>query len=467
MNDRPAPRPITTGDLVSASACLHRWHLDCHGDPGQRLPEARPDPGDEAFQRHCLVWLPELREPGSDPRETRKLLAEGHAWIYRAALAGDGLEGRPDLLRRVEGRSALGDFSYVPAKLKRRSGRAETADLRELQFHALLLEPLLGRLPTEGWIYGPDGGAVEVDLRRSWGSFLTLLEDLRRVARGDLLTDGYRSAACRGCGWADSCRKVWTQLSHVCLLPGMDQADLGAFRDRGYASWTAIAESRPERLALRLGLPLARARLLWLHAKSFQGRRPLLIQPAPFLKDLPLHFYMPEFRDGRCQLHGDFRVMNGEIRIRQFLAPSLAQEGAAWSAFLDDLARDERAQVFTWTDRLEAPLGALWKRHGGNPKGRRHLTRGRRSLHRFLREQAILPISEYSLREVAAYFSFKWSRRPGHFPRVPLPWEQEERFPDLDSSRALLEFNRERIAAMKSIYFALQRLQEFGWSSAG
>jgi predicted RecB family nuclease len=464
---RPAP-PLTAADVAAASGCLHRWYLDCHGAPGARRPDHGPDREEETFKRHCVAWLSDVQEPawsdGEEGRlETLKLLASGPAWIYRGLLVREEMTGRPDLLQRVEERSALGPFSYAPAKLSRRIGPPSRADLRELQFHALLLEPTLGRLPTRAWIYGPDGAATEIDLRTSWGSFASLIEDLRRIRRGELMTEGYRCPPCRRCPWTDSCRKVWTQLSHVCLLPGMDRADVAAFRDRGYASWTAIATSTPERLSLRLGLSLDRARLLWLHAKAFQSGRALAIERAPFPQDLPVHFYMPEFRNGRCSLHGVLRVFRGEVRIRQFLASSPALEGAAWHAFLDDLARDPRAIVFSWSDRVAASVEALWKRHGGNPDGWRRLTRDRRSLHRFLREQAILPLSDYALRDVASFFSFKWSRASASLrPAVPSSWEPDESVPQLDATRALLDLNREQIAAMKSVYFGLQRLQEFG-----
>jgi predicted RecB family nuclease len=242
----------------------------------------------------------------------------------------------------------------------------------------------------------------------------------------------------------------------------MEAVDVGAFREGGYASWKAVAASTPDRLARQVGVALPQARLLWLHAKAFQSRRPVVIQPAPFPRDLPLHFYMPEFRNGRCYLHGDLRVERGEIRVRQFLASSTGQEGAAWQAFLDHLARDPRALVFSWTDRLRNPLGALWDRHGGNPRGWRHVSSGRRSLHRFLREQVILPLSDYGFREVASYFSVKWSTRRATAGVFPSPWEREQAFPDVASTKTLLDANRERIEALKSIYFALQRMQEFG-----
>lgn len=462
------PRPITAEDVAAASGCLHRWYLDCHATPEARNGEPGVGRSEEAFKRHCLTWLPDVREPSWDAGEegrleTLQLLKAGHAWIYRGLLERDGMTARPDLLQRVEGRSALGPFSYVPAKVNLRAGPPETADLRELQFHALLLEPLLGRLPTQGWIYGSDGRSSELDLQTAWGTFATLVEDLRRIRRGEMMTEGYRCSACRRCPWTATCRKVWTQLSHICLLPGMDRADVAAYRDRGFASWTAVAASPPDRLSRRLGLPLDRARLLWLHAKAFQTGRPMVIGPAPFPKDLPIHFYMPEFRNGRCHLHGAYRAQGGEVRIRQFLASSPALEGATWHAFLDDLARDPRALIFSWSDRAAKPLETLWKRHRGNPDGWRLLNRGRRSLHRFLREQVILPLSDYNLRDVASFFSFKWSPASnGDRPVFPFPWEREDGIPRLDASRQLLDLNRERISAMKSIYFGLQRLQQFG-----
>jgi uncharacterized protein len=119
---------------------------------------------DDLFKRHCVAWLPELREPawdGRDPkqgqRETLRLLAQGPAWIFRGVLAAEGFVARPDLLKRVERPSALGAFSYVPASLKRRSIPVQPGDVYELQLQAMLLEPILGRRPASGWIYRPDG----------------------------------------------------------------------------------------------------------------------------------------------------------------------------------------------------------------------------------------------------------------------------------------------------------------------
>jgi uncharacterized protein len=463
------PRRITEDDLAAAGDCLHRWYLECHGHSAVRRPDPDPDPGEDPFKRQCVAWLSDLREPIWDGRnvevgrrETQKLMEQGHAWIYGGVLADKEFVGRPDLLKRVDQPSSLGPFGYAPARLKRSSCRLEAADLRALQLQALLLVPILGHLPSEGWLYRPDGLSVEVDLQETWASFLTTLEDFRRIARGEILTEGYRCSGCRQCPWTDHCRKVWTQLSHVCLLPGMDRSLLGIFRDAGYASWRSVADSSTERIARDVGVPEATARLLWLHAKALRCGRPLRIQAAPFPGNIPIHFYSPEFRGGRCALHGALRVMHGATRTRQFLAPTPAQEGAAWRAFLDDLARDEEALVFTWTGRIAKPLESLWKRHGGNRHGWQLLTRRRQSLHRFLREQVILPLSEYGLREVAAFFSYKWPSRPNPPSPFLFPWERDSTFPEVASSRAFLDANRDRIGAMKSIYFGLQLLQELG-----
>ena len=469
----PSSRLLRAEDVAASAGCLHRWYLECHGNPEERREDGATVLADEFFKRHCVAWLEDLREPAWDgrdrdagARETIRLMTEGPAWIFGAPLAAEGTFARPDLLKRIDRASALGPFSYVPAAIKQRASRVEPGDVHELQFHALLLEPILHQVPTSGWIYRPDGSSEEIDLRVRWPRFETLLADLSRIRRGELLTEGYRWSGCRHCPWTAHCTKVWTQLSHVCLLPGMEAADVGAFREGGYASWRAVAASTPERLAVQVGLPLPRARLLWLHAKAFQRRRPLIIQPAPFPRDLPIHFYMPEFRNGRCALHGDVRVEGEGVRIRQFLASSPAQEGAAWHAFLDQLAHDPRAMVFSWTDRLEKPLQALWSRHGGNAQGWHHLTHGRRSLHRFLREQVILPLSDYAFRDVASFFSHKWTSPSAPAAGFPSPWERDQTFPDLAATEAALRANRERLLGLKSIYFGLQRLQEFGTSAA-
>ena len=62
--------------------------------------------------------------------------------------------------------------------------------------------------------------------------------------------------------------------------------------------------------------------------------------------------------------------------------------------------------------------------------------------------------------DVASFFSYKWPSRPEPASPFQFPWERESAFPEIAPSRAFLDANRDRIGAMKSIYFGLYALQE-------
>jgi uncharacterized protein len=75
------------------------------------------------------------------------MMVAGHGLIVQAPLAAGRLQGRADLLLRVETASALGPFSYEPADIKlARETRAET--ILQLCAYAALIEPIQSMLPA-------------------------------------------------------------------------------------------------------------------------------------------------------------------------------------------------------------------------------------------------------------------------------------------------------------------------------
>jgi uncharacterized protein len=126
------PYRIIATDLDSLTQCDRQVYLDHHGDPSLRV-------GPDAYQ----VWL---REQGRqyeaqvistfaveklpytyDNLEigfeiTLGLMREGVKHIYQGVLIDGDLVGIPDLLERVSGPSALGDWYYRPLDIKSASG---------------------------------------------------------------------------------------------------------------------------------------------------------------------------------------------------------------------------------------------------------------------------------------------------------------------------------------------------------
>lgn len=445
--------------VASASRCLHRWYLDCHGDPGRRgaVPAASEEPA-----RRRVQWLTDLVEPiwdGEDPeagvRTTLQLMGKGHAYVFRGHLAREGMRGRPDLLRRAEGASALGDFTYLPVLIRDEGDRVEKRDVYELLCLAHLLEGALGARPGRGEVWLPRGRVAPVELSPSSADFDALLADMDRVRRGEVVTEGYRCGECARCPWAAHCSSVWEQLSHVCLLRGVTAESVPRFRDAGFSSWKAVAAAGPEKLAEHVGLAPEKARDVWLHARAWSTGRPQARARAEPPEDVPLHFYDIETYAGRTYLHGVVRLFKGGRSEKQFFAAHPGREREAWRAFLDYLAADERAVVYSWTDYERGFVRELWERYRGNPAGWRHLERNLIDQCRFVKDHFALPTASYSLKKVAPLFGFRWAT-PGATGLLAQAWYREwlETADEVVLSR-LLRYNRDDVAAMEVIHRAL------------
>src|ERR1041384_2325565 len=371
-------KEITPRMVASASRCLHLWYLECHGNPNRRTAAAPRMSGsensEEVRRRRIVEWLPDLAEPvwdGLDPRtaftHTLDLMKRGRAWIFKGVLAREGMWGQPDLLRKVEGRSTLGNFSYAPLLVRPRPETLTKRELLELRTHALLLGTIQGRRPDRAWAYLGPGEMVEVDLRAPAPEFDMLLSDMERIRRGEFSTEGARIADCDSCAWRDHCQGLWSDAGHVCLLPGVTPELVAPLRDAGFSTWTRIADAAPGDLVSKAGIPASQALDIWLHARARRRRAPVLRRRPKFIDDRPIHFVDANFIGERCFALGTVRFFQGQSRSRQFLARSTTEgnEADIWRALLEHQARDRESLLLPWSDADGRRLRLLWDRHGG------------------------------------------------------------------------------------------------------
>lgn len=119
-------------------------------------------------------------------------MREGEPWIYQAVLEHGVWKEVPDLLRREDALSALGDFSYAPVDIKGHK-EATTKDKVQLAAYALLLEPLLGHRSSSGGVWTNTGEIDEVDLEELEDDLESLAREL--IALGTVWCRRDRSAA--------------------------------------------------------------------------------------------------------------------------------------------------------------------------------------------------------------------------------------------------------------------------------
>jgi uncharacterized protein len=365
-------------------------------------------------EKDRLQTLPEYVEPRWDGHDwkagfeaTVALMRAGRPWIYQGVLVADPLRGKPDLLRRVEGASRLGAFSYVPVDMKHHQAPTKK-DRFQLLGYARMLEPVLGKRPARGGIWLNTGTIEDLDLTRDDEEFGDLLADMERIRSGALATEGFRCAECDGCPWLDHCAEHWKKTAHVCLLYGATGETAKRLADAGFGTWKAVAAADPVRLSREGGLKPDKAHAVWLHARAWEEGRPQPRKPPPSPADVPIHFYDIETYGDCVYLHGDIRLHGGEREERQFLAREPSREEEIWREFLDWLARDERAVVYCWANYERGHVRALWERHGGNPAGWRHLEASLTDQCEWVKEHFALPVSSYGIKKVAPVFGFAW-----------------------------------------------------------
>ena len=135
--------------------------------------------------RHEEVLISKLEKEGfrvahlpgkqneSDYQATKKAMADGYDFIWQASLQNPEMRGSADLLRKVEGSSPFGDWSYQPIECKL-SSSAKTTFLVQACAYCELLTPLLGQRPNNFELYLGGGKFKEFSVDKFWAWYQLL-----------------------------------------------------------------------------------------------------------------------------------------------------------------------------------------------------------------------------------------------------------------------------------------------------
>ncbi|MEQ1632049.1 MAG: TM0106 family RecB-like putative nuclease [Planctomycetota bacterium] len=151
---------------------------------------------------------------------TLELLRQGVPWIHQAVLLAEGRLGLPDLLRRVDGASALGDHHYEVLDVKT-SGHARGDQVLQVMFYVELLQALQGRMPSRAAIVLKDGSEHSFATR----DYLAVLRDVDRalvqLAREPDTARPFLQRGCESCHWNHRCLPELEAKGDLSLVAGM------------------------------------------------------------------------------------------------------------------------------------------------------------------------------------------------------------------------------------------------------
>lgn len=292
-------RPITGTHLYTLPRCAHAVSLDLHGDRALR----RALREDEEFllargRDHEAEYVASLDWPEPDylrgdfvagAAATRALLESGVPGVLQAVLvaptesgeAESGRSGRaletvgiPDLLRRVDGASALGDFHYQVGDVKS-SSRPRGDQVLQLSLYAHLLALVQDRFATEGFLVMKDGREESIDLSDFRPAFEDALDRVRELRAQPALSRPFFAAACDHCSWSVVCTPELVERDDLSLVDGMTVGMRTMIETAGVATASKLARVQVARLARDTRIESAMVRRLVRAAKARLGGEPV------------------------------------------------------------------------------------------------------------------------------------------------------------------------------------------------
>src|SRR6266851_204162 len=259
---------LSAADLVGHLSCRHLTQLDLAvatrklqppkvwDDPLLQLLWERGLAHERSYVEHLEqqgVQVARVEGVGIEQKQlkdTADAMRAGVPVIVQAALADGRWAGRPDILRRVERPSLLGDWSYevLDTKLARET---KSGTILQLCIYSHLLGKAQGQAPELMYIVSPwsefQPQCFRVD---DYAAYYRLVKASLEAA----LAEGQQGTTypdpkdhCDMCRWRTQCDARRRDDDHLCLVAGISKLQINELRKRDINTTAALAG---------LGLPL-------------------------------------------------------------------------------------------------------------------------------------------------------------------------------------------------------------------
>ncbi|MBL8754901.1 MAG: TM0106 family RecB-like putative nuclease, partial [Planctomycetes bacterium] len=283
------PRRITGTHVYSYLKCPRLAALDLHLPRAERRP---PHPWEEfaaqrgrdfeaRYVRALGVVAPQYPERDFDAgfAATVDLLQRGEAWVHQAVLLDGDRLGLPDLLRKLDGSSALGDHHYEVLDVKT-SGRSRGEQILQVVFYANLLAVVQQRMPTHGGLILKDGREERFLIADYQTAFLEVQAELRRLRSDLAAARPFLQMACHGCYHDRRCLAELRQAGDLSLVAGMSQGARAILENAGCRTVQDLATFHPDGARARGNLDPTLLRRLRKAAQAHLLGRPI-VEPRP------------------------------------------------------------------------------------------------------------------------------------------------------------------------------------------
>lgn len=347
--------PIITRNVLEAGIyCRYKAYLKLSGEQGTQSDY-------EVMHNECCnrvrdIAMERLRVSLSEaeiligPDLSLSLLKQGIALLLNAVAVSDQFSFRFDGLKRMDGKSRLGEFHYIPL-LYHGSQKIHKEQKRLLSVCGVLLSELQGVIPSCGLIYyGQDAYVTKVGLSSELKVAKLILEEVRQVQSQEAPARLILNDHCQVCEFSERCHAQAVEEDNLSLLRGMGEKEIWSCAKKGIFTVRQLSHTfRPRRKGKRA--QPSKRHYHALQAMAIRDRTIYILGRPQLPESRPVHVYLdieglPD--QGNIYLIGVI-VSDGLKEERfSFWADSRSQEPEIFDALLSVLAQFDSCHVFSY-----------------------------------------------------------------------------------------------------------------------
>ncbi|MDA1188682.1 MAG: TM0106 family RecB-like putative nuclease [Chloroflexi bacterium] len=327
-----------------------------------------------------------------------------------------GLQGRPDLLVRVDGvQSRFGNHAYIVYEIKS-AKNIRTSHRLQAAVYNRMLGQVQGWEPPEFFIVGQDMEPVSVEMSEVADDLDDALDAMRAVARGKTISPCYNAARWP---WEGQINNLAIQANDVSLVSGVGYSTRNLLVEAGFRTVANVALAHEEVLATVKGIGAAKAHRISTSARALtqknvvprrQVEKPLAGETQVFLD---LEGSLPGLDDEGMEVNnyliGNVVRRNGsQAEFVPFFADSPSGEGENLNQFLEWAFELPDPVFYHWHDYERTHLRKMSERYGMDGKLASNVLNRLEDLRPLVVNSFAFPTYGEGLKPIAKHLGFSW-----------------------------------------------------------
>ena len=461
---------LSSSDLLNYYRCPRLLFLNKHGEKSLQLPPS------DFLQRlwkvgrdyeSTVIEYFKYKKPKykvgdheTGLKETIKLMEEGVDYIYQGVLKNDDLVGIPDILIKKEGYSKFGNYYYYPVDIKGASSSREKY-LFQLASYAYIIGEIQEFTPLQGGLM-----LLNLDLQiRSLHSLMkeviSAIEESKSIlSNPDTMPDLFIDSNCQQCRWYDLCLPEAHKKKDLSLVPTLSRKIKAELQSMSINNYAELANCSKEDLANMESLTNDKGSQIILQAKALNEGK-IYLKAIPNLIDTKGKEILMDFES-------DFIMdENGtDIRRVDYLVGLLRFDNKKPFYYCIILDESEEKLLEEFSGFIKEHSNFTFIHYGHyeqtvlNNKWNTLPDTKLLNLEKVVRDSLIMPVTSYSLKNIAKLLGFKWKNKEASATQSMCWYSQYLQTNDRQYLNLSIQYNMDDCMALYTVKEWLAHLKE-------